>query len=427
MPGYAQWRRQSIIQDLRPHTHQWTHESHPCVTIALQQAGSVLQAVQLRGGVASIKRMRQGHVRLNPAQAMILQIGRTKERGCSRQREDRGACVVCEGWEGENLRAQRSACSGGRFQYRDVNAGASQGNRSDKAIWPTAHYDRIPGSRHSNIITLAVLTMLIAPEHTPFLSFRNVSVMRGESVILHNINLDLKRGERVAILGPNGCGKSTLIKAMTSEIYPLVKPGMHVEIFGRQRWDLQQLKQKLGVVTSETPGKSARHTTAFDAVLTGFFSSATLWPNLVVTEDMCLKAAEAMRHVGAESYAQQKLGTLSAGQQKRVMIARALVGSGNAPAERMLLLDEPSNALDIAAQAELRRKMRELVQQGTGLILVTHQIADIIPEIDRVLTMKDGRIVGDGTRDQMITEERLHDLFGVRVTVTERDGYLHAW
>ena len=251
--------------------------------------------------------------------------------------------------------------------------------------------------------------------------------MRGESVILHNINLDLKRGERVAILGPNGCGKSTLIKAMTSEIYPLVKPGMHVEIFGRQRWDLQQLKQKLGVVTSETPGKSARHTTAFDAVLTGFFSSATLWPNLVVTEDMCLKAAEAMRHVGAESYAQQKLGTLSAGQQKRVMIARALVGSGNAPAERMLLLDEPSNALDIAAQAELRRKMRELVQQGTGLILVTHQIADIIPEIDRVLTMKDGRIVGDGTRDQMITEERLHDLFGVRVTVTERDGYLHAW
>jgi len=90
-------------------------------------------------------------------------------------------------------------------------------------------------------------------------------------------------------------------------------------------------------------------------------------------------------------------------------------------------MDEPSNALDIAAQAELRNTMRSLVQQGTGLILVTHHIADIIPEIDRVLMMRDGRIVGDGSRDEMITEQRLYDLFGVRVTVKEKDGYLHAW
>ncbi|HEY9136665.1 MAG TPA: ABC transporter ATP-binding protein, partial [Terriglobus sp.] len=134
-----------------------------------------------------------------------------------------------------------------------------------------------------------------------------------------------------------------------------------------------------------------------------------------------------MKHVGAEAFAQQELGTLSAGQQKRVMIARALVGSGDTPEERMLLMDEPSNALDIAAQAELRNTMRSLVQQGTGLILVTHHIADIIPEIDRVLMMHDGRIVGDGSRDEMITEQKLYDLFGVRVNITEKDGYLHAW
>jgi iron complex transport system ATP-binding protein len=268
---------------------------------------------------------------------------------------------------------------------------------------------------------------LSVQEQKPFLSFRNVNVMRGERVILQDIHLEMRRGERIAILGPNGCGKSTLIKAMTCEIYPLVQPGLHVEIFGRQRWDLTELKRKLGVVTSEAPGKAARHTTAFDAVLTGFFSSATLWPNLVVTEPMRELATAAMKHVGAEAFAQQELGTLSAGQQKRVMIARALVGSGDTPEERMLLMDEPSNALDIAAQAELRNTMRSLVQQGTGLILVTHHIADIIPEIDRVLMMRDGRIVGDGSRDEMITEQRLYDLFGVRVTVKEKDGYLHAW
>ncbi|WP_369792881.1 ABC transporter ATP-binding protein [Terriglobus sp. TAA 43] len=266
-----------------------------------------------------------------------------------------------------------------------------------------------------------------AEELKPFLSFRNVNVMRGERTILHDIHLDMRRGERIAILGPNGCGKSTLIKAMTSEIYPLVQPGMHMEIFGRQRWDLTELKRKLGVVTSEPPSKSARHTTSFDAVVTGFFSSATLWPNLVVTEEMRERATVAMKHVGADQFARQELGTLSAGQQKRVMIARALVGSGDTPEERMLLMDEPSNALDIAAQAELRNTMRSLVQQGTGLILVTHHIADVIPEIDRVLMMRDGRIVADGSREEMITEDKLYDLFGVRVNITEKDGYLHAW
>jgi len=269
------------------------------------------------------------------------------------------------------------------------------------------------------------LSMTASPR--PFLSFCNVNVMRGERTILHDIHLELHRGERIAILGPNGCGKSTLIKTMTCEIYPLVQPGMHTEIFERQRWDLMELKRKLGVVTSETPSKSARHTTAFDTVLTGFFSSTTLWPNLVVTEEMRIKAAAAIEQVGAVRFAQQELGTLSAGQQKRVMIARALVGSGETAEERMLLLDEPSNALDIAAQAELRSTMRELVQQGTGLILVTHHIEDIIPEINRVLMMRDGRIVDDGPRHKMLTEDKLYDLFGVRVQLHERDGYFHAW
>jgi iron complex transport system ATP-binding protein len=183
----------------------------------------------------------------------------------------------------------------------------------------------------------------------------------------------------------------------------------------------------MGVVTCETPSKSALHTTSFDAVLTGFFSSATLWPNLTVTDEMRAVAVQALKQVGAEAFADRPLGALSAGQQKRVLIARALVGSGDAPGERMLLLDEPSNALDLSAQAELRHTMRRLAQDGTGLILVTHHIADIVPEIDRVIFMRDGRIVGDGSRAEMLTEQKLFELFGVRVNLSERDGYLHAW
>ncbi len=264
-------------------------------------------------------------------------------------------------------------------------------------------------------------------EASPFLHLQHVSVARGDSTVLHDIGLDIRRGEHIAILGPNGCGKSTLIKAMTCELYPLVLPGMQVEIFGRSRWDVTELRRRLGVVTCEVPPKAALQTNAMDTVITGFFSSSTLWPNLTVTDEMRTAAVAALEQVGATYLAEKKLGELSAGQQKRVLIARAMVGSGAVASERVLLLDEPSNALDLAAQAELRQTMRDLASAGTGLILVTHHIADVVPEIERVIFMRDGRIVGDGTRAEMLTEQRLYELFGTRVSLAERDGFLHAW
>jgi iron complex transport system ATP-binding protein len=264
-------------------------------------------------------------------------------------------------------------------------------------------------------------------ESAPFLIMENVSIARGEATVLRDIHLHIRRGEHIAILGPNGCGKSTLIKAMTRELYPLVEPGPRVEVFGKDRWDVTELRRRLGVVTCETPSRSARGTNSFDTVLTGFFSSTTLWPNLAVTDEMRVIAAEALEHVGATHLAGRLLGELSAGQQKRVLIARAMVGSGAVASDRVLLLDEPSNALDLAAQSELRETMRSLARQGTGLILVTHHIADIVPEIDRVIFMRDGRIVDDGPRLNMLTEAKLSELFGTAVNLSERDGYLHAW
>jgi iron complex transport system ATP-binding protein len=268
----------------------------------------------------------------------------------------------------------------------------------------------------------------------PFLELEEVNVARGGRVVLHGINLRVEAGEQIAVLGPNGCGKSTLIKTMTCECYPLAQAGTRVSIFGRERWDLTELKRRLGVVSDELPGRPTLRTTGRDAVLTGFFSNSTLWPNLTVTAEMRARAEEVLELVGAMGTAEKLVGEMSAGEQRRVMIGRALVGSGagsgradSGASNQMLLLDEPSNALDIAAQQGLRGMLRRLAQQGTGILLITHQIADILPEIGRVILMREGRIVADGAKEKLLTEPVLSELFGVEVRVMQRDGFYHAW
>jgi iron complex transport system ATP-binding protein len=256
----------------------------------------------------------------------------------------------------------------------------------------------------------------------PFLELAHVNVARGDNTVLHDINLIVNTGEHIAILGPNGCGKSTLIKTITCECYPIVQPETRVNIFGRERWDLTELKKRLGVVSAELPGKPTLQTTGRDAVLTGFFSSSTLWPNLTVTPAMRSRADEVLEQIDAVNLVNKPVGEMSAGQQRRIMIGRALVGSS-----QMLLLDEPSNALDISAQRELRGLLRRLAQQGTGILLITHHIADIIPEINRILLLREGRIIGDGAKAELLTAPTLSDLFQTEVQLTQKEGFHHAW
>jgi iron complex transport system ATP-binding protein len=263
----------------------------------------------------------------------------------------------------------------------------------------------------------------------PFLHLSHVNVARGENVVLHDIHLTVNAGEHIAILGPNGCGKSTLIKTITCECYPIVQPETKVSIFGRERWDLTELKKRLGVVAAELPGRQTLTTTGRDAVLTGFFSSSTLWPNLTVTDAMRARADEVLQLIDAVPLRDKLVGEMSAGQQRRIMIGRALVASSSAFGgnRQMLLLDEPSNALDLAAQQDLRDLLRRLAQQGTGILLITHHVSDIIPEIDRILMMKDGRIVADGPKSELLTASRLSSLFKTDVELTHRDGFHYAW
>jgi len=256
----------------------------------------------------------------------------------------------------------------------------------------------------------------------PFIELQHVNVVRGNRPVLHDINLSVATGEQIALLGPNGCGKSTLLKTMTCELYPLASTETRVSIFGRERWDLTELKKRLGVVQNEIPGKPMLKITGRDAVLTGFFSSSTLWPNLLVTPEMQTRTDQVLEQIGAGDLREHVFGEMSAGQQRRILIGRALVASS-----ACLLLDEPSNALDLAAQRELRDLLMKLAEEQTTIVHITHHIADIIPAMKRVLLMRDGRIVADGAREDLLTARVLSELFETEVQMTEHNGFYNAW
>lgn len=255
-----------------------------------------------------------------------------------------------------------------------------------------------------------------------FLELRNVNVARGDRLVLHDVNLSIRTGEHVAIMGPNGCGKSTLILTMNCQLYPIVRPNMHVRIFGREHWMLTELRRHFGVVGTDLPGERTAVTTGLDAVIAGFFSASSIWPNLDVSDEMRERAREALERMEASRLAAQLVGTMSAGEKRRIMIARALVHR-----PRQLLLDEPSNALDLAAQRDLRETLRRLAREGTGLVLVTHHLGDILPEIERVIFMDQGRVVGDGPREELLTEARLSHLFHTHVRIGRDQDWMHSW
>ena len=254
------------------------------------------------------------------------------------------------------------------------------------------------------------------------LSLAHVTVMRGDHAALRDINLEIVRGEHVCILGPNGCGKSTLIKTIMRECYPLAREGSRISILGRERWDIFELRSLLGIVSPDLLASCTTDATGRDVVLSGFFSSTRIFPHHQPDPENLARTEETLARLGIAHLADRAVAEMSSGEAKRTLIARALVHQ-----PQTLLFDEPSNALDIGAQLQLRDTMSELAQSGLGILLVTHHVSEIIPEIERVILLRDGRIVADGPKSSVLTEEHLSKLFGVPIRLGKRDGFFHLY
>jgi len=272
--------------------------------------------------------------------------------------------------------------------------------------------------------------MITNAEKPPLLDFHNLRVMRGQKVALDDFSLRIGADEHVAILGPNGCGKSTLIKTITRECYPVVRDSVGddvrdrswMKLLGHESWDVFKLREHMGIVSNDLMLSCTGEASGRDVVLSGFFSSTAIWPNHTIDPEKIRLADAALAELKISHLAERPVCEMSSGEARRVLIARALVHKPGA-----LLFDEPCNSLDLSAQQSLRQTMRALANSGTAIILVTHELADIVPEIGRVVLMDRGRVVADGPKEEILQVERLTALFGVNVEMAQRDGHYHLW
>jgi iron complex transport system ATP-binding protein len=253
----------------------------------------------------------------------------------------------------------------------------------------------------------------------PLIDFHNITVQRGERIVLDGLSLSIAQGEHAAILGPNGSGKSTLIKLISRELYPRQKSeDWHLRILGRDRWNLFDLRNHLGLISNDWMQMCTRDYSGYEIVLSGFFGSVGIWPNHVVTPEMERKANEVLELLEIPHLAQRNTIEMSSGEAKRILIGRALVHAPQA-----LILDEPTNSLDLHAALGLREILRKLARNGISLLMVTHHLPDIVPEIERVVSIREGRIECDARKPEALTAERLGRLFNVPVEVVQRGGY----
>ena len=258
----------------------------------------------------------------------------------------------------------------------------------------------------------------------PLIEVRNATIWRGATCVFDALDLTIEQHERVAILGPNGSGKTTLLKTINRELYPVASPGSHVKILGREDWNVWELRRHIGIVSHDLQQRYTATTTAVEVVVSGFYSSIGVHGTLArqVGARQLDAARAALDRLGIGDLADTPLQSMSTGQQRRCLLGRALVHG-----PQTLILDEPTEGLDFAASFDYLERIRGLAASGHNIVLVTHHLNEIPPEVERVILLSDGEIAADGPKAEVLDGELLSSVYRARIRVAEFDGYYLAY
>ncbi|MBO4348576.1 MAG: ATP-binding cassette domain-containing protein [Candidatus Methanomethylophilaceae archaeon] len=233
------------------------------------------------------------------------------------------------------------------------------------------------------------------------LELENVSVKRDGKYILRTITMSIGKGENVAVIGPNGSGKTTLIKLLRGDIYPYYdeENPAKMRIFGMDRWNIFDIRSKMGVVSMDLQSRFRPDTTAFEVVCSGFFNSLDVFRDQDVTERMAVAVRDSAMMMGVEDILDRPIENLSLGEMRRVLIARAMVTGPD-----LLVLDEPMTGLDIVMKSKFRAMFDILMERGVSIVMITHDLTDIPESMERIIMIRDGMLFCDGRKEDLLTD-----------------------
>ncbi|MDI3463347.1 MAG: Ribonuclease HI [Nitrospira sp.] len=255
----------------------------------------------------------------------------------------------------------------------------------------------------------------------PILDVEHATVYRGDTCVFSDLSFALRAGEHAAILGPNGAGKSTLLKLLSGEVHAMSRDEMRMALFGDERWNVWDVRKQIGIVSHDLQRDYLICAEGQNVVLSGFYASNDTYEYQQFTKTQMTRAYEVMQELGVMSLSSRRFGHLSTGEQRRFLLGRALVHD-----PPVLVLDEPTSGLDLKACFQYLDLLRAQIAKGKTVLLVTHHLHEIPPEIDRVIFLKDGKIVADGFKSTLLTDDQVSRLFDGKITLVQANGWYQA-
>jgi iron complex transport system ATP-binding protein len=253
------------------------------------------------------------------------------------------------------------------------------------------------------------------------LELSDISVRRGDRVILGPLNWKVLEGERWVILGPNGAGKTTLLQICSSLIHPTTG---EINILGEKlgKVDVFELRTRIGLTSSALVEQLPPDELVMDVVLTAAYAMLGRWQEKYDLWDES-RAMALLTALGVRELGERLFGSLSEGEKKRVQIARALMAD-----PELLLLDEPASSLDLGGREDLLRRIESLSKDplAPATVIVTHHIEEIPVGTTHALLLREGAVVAQGEVASVITDQNLTQAYGLAITVQTEGGRFFA-